>query len=157
MEHFRHFGDIVVKVMDTAKKPTYHHAKNVGSTAYIRLLLENTLNLMRQICFLSVREQRIFMENAIHQNNALQSCNGRKCASWDVLHPSFKFCAPANYPTNYDQRPGAPLPPNGRELNLPIQGTKQMLRAIRLNVKWSPQCENKTTRWKDKQKVLDIS
>ena len=70
------------------------------------------------------------------RNNALQSCNGRKCASWDVLHPSFKFCAPANYPTNYDQRPGAPLPPNGRELNLPIQGTKRMLRAIRLNVKW---------------------
>ena len=47
-----------------------------------------------------------------------QPCNGRKCASWDVLHPSFTFCAPANYPTNYDQRPGAPLPPNGRELNL---------------------------------------
>ena len=22
-------------------------------------------------------------------NNALQSCNGRKCASWDVPHPSF--------------------------------------------------------------------
>ena len=56
--------------------------------------------------------------------NAIQSCNGRKCASWDVLHPSFKFCAPANYPTNYDQRPDAPLPPNGRELNLQIQGTK---------------------------------
>ena len=54
-------------------------------------------------------------------NHALQSCNGKKCASWYVLHPSFKFCAPANYPTNYDQWPGAPLPPNGRELNLPIQ------------------------------------
>ena len=70
------------------------------------------------------------------RNHALQSCNGRKFASWDVLHPSFKFCAPANYPTNYDQRPGAPLPPNGRELNLPIQGTKHMLHAIRLYVKW---------------------
>ena len=80
-------------------------------------------------------------ENYIHvecntQNNAIQSCNGRKCASWDVLHPSFKFCVPANYRTSYDQRPGAPLPPNGRELNLPIQGTKRMLRAIRLDVKW---------------------
>ena len=69
-------------------------------------------------------------------NHALQSCNGRKCASWDVLHSSFNFCAPANYPTNYDQQPGAPLPPNGRELNLPIQGTQQMLHAICLNVKW---------------------
>ena len=53
-------------------------------------------------------------------------------SSWDVLHPLFKFCAPANYPTNYDQQPVAPLPPNGRELNLPIQGTQQMLHAIRL-------------------------
>ena len=70
------------------------------------------------------------------RNNTIQGCNGRKCASWDVLHPSFKFCVPANYPTNYDQRPGAPLPPNGRELNLPIQGTKRMLCAIRLDVKW---------------------
>ena len=43
---------------------------------------------------------------------------------------------PANYPTNYDQKPGAPLPPNGRELNLPIKGTKRLLHAIRLNVKW---------------------
>ena len=60
----------------------------------------------------------------------------KKCASWDVLHPSFKFCVPANYPTNYDQRPGAPLPPNGREINLPIEGTKRMLCAIRLDVKW---------------------
>ena len=70
------------------------------------------------------------------QKNTIQACNGRKCASWDVLHPSFKFCVPANYPTNYDQRPDAPLPPNGREINLPIEGTKQMLRAIRLDVKW---------------------
>ena len=36
------------------------------------------------------------------QKNTIQACNGRKCASWDVLHPSFKFCVPANYPTNYD-------------------------------------------------------
>ena len=77
--------------------------------------------------------------NSIHlecntRNNAIQSCNGRKCASWDVLHPSFKFCAPANYPANNDQWPGAPLPPNGRDLNLPIQGTKRMLRAICLYV-----------------------
>ena len=70
------------------------------------------------------------------QKNNIQACNGRKCASWDVLHPSFKFCVPANYPTNYDQRPDAPLPPNGREINLPIEGTKRMLRAIRLDVKW---------------------
>ena len=67
MEHFQHFGDIVVKLMDTAKKTTYHPAKNDGSTVYTRLLLENTMNLMRQICFLSVTEQIIFMQNAIHK------------------------------------------------------------------------------------------
>ena len=69
-------------------------------------------------------------------NHVLQPCNGRKCASWDVLHPSFTFCAPATCPINYDQRPGVPLPPNGRELNLPIRGTQRMLHAICLNVKW---------------------
>ena len=67
MEHFRHFGDIVVKLMDTTKKTTYHHAMNVGSTVYIRLFLANNMNLMRQICFLLVREERIFMEKAIHE------------------------------------------------------------------------------------------
>ena len=46
---FRHFGDIVVTLMDTAKKTTYHPAKNVRSTVYTRLFLENTMNLMRQI------------------------------------------------------------------------------------------------------------
>ena len=70
------------------------------------------------------------------RNNTIQAWNERKCASWDVLHPSFKFCVQANYPTNYDQQPEAPLPPNGRELNLPIQGTKRMLHAIHLDVKW---------------------
>ena len=70
------------------------------------------------------------------ENIFIQPCNGIKCASWDVMHPSFTFATPANYPTEYDQRPGAPLPPKGRELNLPIQGTKRMLHTIRLNVKW---------------------
>ena len=70
------------------------------------------------------------------RNNTIQDCNGRKCASWDVLHPSFKFCVPANYPSNYDHQPNAPSPPNGRELNLPIQRTERILRAIRLDVKW---------------------
>ena len=56
MEHFQHFGDIVVKLMDTAKKTTYHPAKNVGNNVYRGLWLEKTLNLMRQICFLLVME-----------------------------------------------------------------------------------------------------
>ena len=67
MEHFRHFGDIVVKLMDTAKQTTYHPAKNVRNTVYTGLLLEKTMNLMRQICFLLVMEQIIFMLNAIHE------------------------------------------------------------------------------------------
>ena len=67
MEHFLHFGDIVVRLMDTAKKTTYHHAKNVGSTVYTRLFLVNTMNLMRQIFFLPVRKQSIFMQKAIQE------------------------------------------------------------------------------------------
>ena len=53
--------------MDTAKKTTYHPAKNVGKTVYTGLLLGKTLNLMRQICFLSVMEQIIILLNAIHE------------------------------------------------------------------------------------------
>ena len=37
------------------------------------------------------------------QSHVSQPCNGRKCASWDVLHPSLTFCAPTNFPINYDQ------------------------------------------------------
>ena len=40
MECFQHFGDIVVKLMDIAKKTTYHSAKTVGKTVYTGLLLE---------------------------------------------------------------------------------------------------------------------
>ena len=67
MDHFQHFGHIVVKLMDTAKKSTYHPAKNVGNTVYTGLLLEKTMNLIRQIYFLAVMEQIIFMLNAIHK------------------------------------------------------------------------------------------
>ena len=67
MEPFPCFGDIVVKGMDTAKKTNYHPAKNVKNTVLTGLLLEKTLNLMRQICFLSVMEQIIFLLNAIRE------------------------------------------------------------------------------------------
>ena len=91
MEHFQHFGDIVVKLMNTAKKTTYHPAKNVGSTVYTRLLLENTMNLMRQICFLSVREQIIFMQKAIHEtmsyNHAMEE--NRHHGMSFILHLNF--------------------------------------------------------------------
>ena len=53
--------------MDTAKKTTYHPAKTVGNTIFTGLLLEKTMNLMRQICFLSVMEQIIFILNEIHE------------------------------------------------------------------------------------------
>ena len=76
---FSTFGDIVVKLMDTAKKTTYHPAKNVGSTVYTRLLLENTMNLMGQICFLSVIEQIIFMLNAIHKTMPYKHATEKMC------------------------------------------------------------------------------
>ena len=34
MEPFQLLGGIVVKLMDTAKKTTYHPAKNVGNTVF---------------------------------------------------------------------------------------------------------------------------
>ena len=37
------------------------------------------------------------------QSHVSPPCNGTKCASWDVLHPSFTFCAPTNFPINYDK------------------------------------------------------
>ena len=40
MKPFQHFRDIVVKLMDTAKKTTYHRAKTVRNTVYKGLLLE---------------------------------------------------------------------------------------------------------------------
>ena len=136
MEPFQHSGDIVVKLTDTAKKTTYHPAKNVGNIIYNRIIAGRNYEANQTDMFpVSDGANNIPIEYNT-QKNTIQACNGRKCASWDVLHPSFKFCVPANYPTNYDQRPDAPLPPNGREINLPIEGTKRMLRAIRLDVKW---------------------
>ena len=41
--------------------------KNVGSTVYTRLFLANTMDLMRQICCLPVREQSILMQKAIQE------------------------------------------------------------------------------------------
>ena len=37
MDHFQHFGDIVVKLMDIAKKTTYLPAKTVRNTVYTGL------------------------------------------------------------------------------------------------------------------------
>ena len=67
MEHFLHFGDIIVRLMDTAQKTTNHHVKNVRITVYTRLFLGNSMNLMRQIFCLPVREQSIFMQKAIQK------------------------------------------------------------------------------------------
>ena len=53
------------KVMDTAKKTTYHHATNVRSTVYTRLFLRNSMNRMRQIFYRPVKELRIFMRKVI--------------------------------------------------------------------------------------------
>ena len=44
--------------MDTARKTTYHPAKNVGNSVYTGILLEKTMKVMEQI---------IFMLNAIHE------------------------------------------------------------------------------------------
>ena len=55
------------KVDGYCKETTNHHAKNVGSTTYTRSFLANTMNLMRQICCLPVREQSILMQKAIQE------------------------------------------------------------------------------------------
>ena len=72
MEHFLHFGDIVVRLMDTAKKTTYHHAKNVRITIYTRLFLANSMNLTKQIFCSCVREHSIFMQKVMSYNHAME-------------------------------------------------------------------------------------
>ena len=39
------------------------------------------------------------------RNNTIHACNGRKCASWDVLHPSFKFCVQQTIPPTMTNGP----------------------------------------------------
>ena len=136
MEHFLHFWGHSCKVdgyckenhLPSCKECQKHHLHKIISGKHYE---------SNETDILLACERAEHIDSESHTgNHALQPCNGRKCASWDVLHPSFTFCAPANYPTNYDQWPGAQLPPNGRELNLPIKGTQRMLCVIRLNVKW---------------------
>jgi hypothetical protein len=58
-------------------------------------------------------------------NNSTSDCNSESsyhnlCSNWDVMNSNFMFPAPKNYPTMYDQSEGAPLPPIGREIFLPL-------------------------------------
>ena len=131
MEHFLHFGDIVVRLMDTAKKTTYHHAKNVGSTIYTRLFLANSMNLTKQIFCSCVREQSIFMQKVMSYNHAMEE---------NVHHGlSFIFHLHFVHQQTIQSTMINNLVPcflsNGSELKLPIQGTQRMLCAIHLNVK----------------------
>ena len=91
MERFPRSGDIVVKWTDTAKKTTYHPAKNVGNIVYTGLLLEETLKLIRQICFLSVMEQIIFLLNTIHKRIPY------KHAMEENVHPGMSFILHLNF------------------------------------------------------------
>ena len=43
-------------------------------------------------------------------------CPHNKCCSWNVLDPYFDSPVPKNYPTTYDTRENAPMPPTGREI-----------------------------------------
>ena len=91
MERFPRSGDIVVKLTDTAKKTTYHPAKNVGNIVDTGLLLEETLKLIRQICFLSVMEQIIFLLNTIHKRIPY------KHAMDENVHPGMSFILHLNF------------------------------------------------------------
>ena len=93
IEHFQHFGDIVVKLMDTAKKTTYHPCKDCRKHRLHRIIAGKTMNLVRQICFLSVMEQIIFLLNAIHETipykNAMEE-NVHHGMSF-ILHLNFVY------------------------------------------------------------------
>ena len=96
MEPFQLFGDIVVKLMDTAKKITYHPRKKCQKHRLHRLIAGENLESNDKDMFpFSDGANNIPIEYNTRKNT-IQACNGRKCASWDVLHPSFKFCVPAN-------------------------------------------------------------
>lgn len=63
------------------------------------------------------------------------SCNGEHCVSWNVMDSKFTSAAPAGYPTVFDERPGAPQAPIGREI-ITNSNQKQRLPCIYLTVGW---------------------
>lgn len=58
-----------------------------------------------------------------------------ECVSWNVMDNRFTFKAPADYPKTYDQSPGAPAPPLGREIDVNHSSVPR-LRTIFLDVEW---------------------
>ena len=97
---------------------------------------KKTLNLMGQICFLSVMEQIIFLLNIIHERILY------KHAMEENVPHGMSFILHLNFVYQQTIQPtmtNGPMPhclQKRREINLPIEGTKLMLRAIHLDVKW---------------------
>ena len=61
---------------------------------------------------------------------------GDQCVSWNVMNSNFTSAAPTGYPTVYDQRPGAPPPPIGREIT---PDKEVRLPCIYLTIPWLKQ------------------
>jgi hypothetical protein len=70
-------------------------------------------------------------------DQAASTVNNRKCdqcVSWNVMDTQFTFAAPNDFPTTFDQSPGAPLAPKGREIT--TTGGQQRLSCIYLTIPW---------------------
>jgi len=84
-----------------------------------------------------------FAENPVSaENSADLDCpndagDGR-CVSWNVMSSDFTCAAPVDYPTTYDTREGAPLPPIGRDEFLTGNNLPR-LPCIHLSIDWLTQ------------------
>jgi hypothetical protein len=60
-------------------------------------------------------------------------CPRRVCARWDPMSPLHEFNIPTDFPLRYDDRPGAPVAPEGRAIS---SDPNRKLRTIYLTVAW---------------------
>lgn len=60
------------------------------------------------------------VSNNVIDDNTVITCEQKLCSNWNVMENEFTFPAPKFYPTQYDKRVGAPLPPAGREVDCPV-------------------------------------
>jgi len=75
------------------------------------------------------------LEKHLVLEHAGQASCEDECVSWNVMDGRFTSKAPADYPDVFDQRPGAPEAPPGRETDV-NRDKPPRLRTIRLDVEW---------------------
>ena len=82
------------------------------------------------------RRKRLHNHLQIETNPSQDKACPNDCVSWNVMDSKFTSAAPADYPTVWDERPGAPLPPPGREISA---SGERRLPCIYLTIPWLKQ------------------